>query len=83
MQSWFDESEYLILLQVPDEETLLEFADAAHSPDGFLEYYLQHEPDFEGHPGGWHTALALEPSPQTQRLCANLPLALREPSAMV
>lgn len=53
-----------IVLAVADERELLEWADRLAGwcgPDAHIEgtpWTLFHEPDLEGHPDGWHTALA-------------------------
>lgn len=72
--AWHRDSQYLVLLAASDEEalrTLLQRATDQAIP--VSEYY---EPDLENS----LTAIALAPSAETRRLCANLPLALREVS---
>jgi hypothetical protein len=62
-----------VLVSCENEDKLLDIADVAHR-DG-LQYTLINEPDWEGNP---HTAIALEPTAASRKLCANLPLALKE-----
>jgi peptidyl-tRNA hydrolase len=71
-QPWIADSNYLVVLSVADESALrvlLEQAVQRH-----LRFTAFHEPDRNDE----LTALALEPGPATSRLCANLPLCLRE-----
>ena len=74
---WLEGSEYLILLQVPDEMSLVRYAHRAILAG--IETHVQCEPDMGGAP----TAVAIAPSDFTSRMCAQLPLALKEDSAMV
>jgi hypothetical protein len=80
---WKSESNYICILQVPDEETLLDFADLAWK-DGvkFITFY---DPDVGPHDGdyrGSHTAMAVEPG-EFYRHLSQLPLALREAREVV
>jgi peptidyl-tRNA hydrolase len=67
---WFEQSNTLALLAVPDEEALRRLADRADDRD--LKLSLFREPDLDNA----LTAIALEPGHRSQRLCRNLPLAL-------
>lgn len=66
---WLRESQYLIVVSVPDEQALLDLTARA----GALPRHLWREPDLDGQA----TAVALAPGPVARRLCANLPLAGR------
>lgn len=70
----------LVVLEVPDEEALLDYADACcgmtmDSRGTTTRYALFHEPDLEDDPRGWHTALAV--GPEGGRFLSRLPLAFR------
>lgn len=65
---WFNRSNTLVLLEVPDERSLVELADEARSLG--LPVSLFREPDIDNAP----TALALGPDGRT--LVRRLPLAL-------
>lgn len=68
-QRWVNESNYIVVLQVPDEEALLWHADVL---SGFISsdlahvqnFTLVHEPDIDAHtvivvsPGSYHTRLS-------------------------
>jgi peptidyl-tRNA hydrolase len=69
---WHDESNYLIVLAAPDEPSLLALLQRAESQG--LRTTLFTEPDLNDEA----TALVIEPGLAAERLCANLPLALRE-----
>lgn len=69
---WFVLSNYLIIVAVPDETALGALRIKAA---GFrIEHVAVSEPDLDGQ----YTALALAPTEATRKLCASLPLALRE-----
>ena len=74
MEEWFDTSEYLVLLQVPDERALKTYA--LHAINLSIYMHAQVEPDMDDAV----TAVALEPGLVTQQLLSELPLALREES---
>lgn len=69
---WLRESQFLVVVSVPDERELL--ALALRASDSGLPHHLWCEPDMDGQA----TAVALAPGPVAKRLCANLPLAGRE-----
>lgn len=71
MRQWHDQSGYLILLSVPDEDQLLELMDvvaAAGAPHAYMT-----EPDI----GNEHTAVAVAPHPINATF-GHLPLQGRE-----
>lgn len=65
-----------MLVSVADEEALLDLKEDAQRRG--IKSILITEPDWPNAP---YTALVLEPGEAASKLCANLPLALRE-SAM-
>lgn len=69
---WFAQSNYLAWLSVADEVELMRLITEAK--DRGLRWSAFHEPDV----GGQITAIALEPHPETVKLCKGLPLALKE-----
>lgn len=71
------DSQYLIVVNVPDEDTLHRLVTDADRHG--VPHSLWHEPDLTDPGSGRHqaTAVALAPTVQTRRLCANLPLAGR------
>lgn len=70
--SWQQESNFLIILSVPDEENLRDLGKSAVALGLPVTYFT--EPDI----GDELTALAIAPSPATVELTAKLPLALSE-----
>ncbi len=66
---WFDESNYLILVSVPNEEVLLDHAATIGVPNAVIR-----EPDLNNEA----TAVAVGPSETAWRALAQLPLAFRE-----
>lgn len=70
---WLTQSNFLVIVAVPDENALLDLITQAHQR-GITRAAVR-EPDI----GDEVTAVCLEPGPAAQRLCANLPLALRRP----
>lgn len=70
---WLDESNYLVVVSVRDEQALAELA--ARAVEEGLARTLVREPDLDNS----LTAVALQPGEEARRLCANYPLALREP----
>lgn len=69
-RQWLDDSNFIVVLAVPDEEELLAYADAAWKAEH--PYHVVFEPDVES-----HTAVVFGPGAFCQRF-ASLPLALRE-----
>lgn len=69
-REWFEGSNTLALLAVPDERALRALVDRAF--DRGVRIGVFAEPDL----GGELTAVALEPSPEARRLCRSIPLAL-------
>lgn len=74
MKEWYSGSNYLILLSVPDEDTLLDYANLALSEG--IPHSLVLEPDL----GPEHTALAIAPSWLAARF-SSLPLLGKEVAA--
>jgi len=70
---WFEKSNTLALLSVPDEEALSHFLRRAS--DRGIRTAIFREPDI----GDRLTAIALEPGAEVRRLCRGLPLALKDP----
>jgi peptidyl-tRNA hydrolase len=71
-EEWYRDSSYLVLVAVPDEESLTQLLIKAREAD--LVTSIWREPDKDNE----MTAIALEPGRRATRLCANLPLLLRE-----
>lgn len=69
---WHTESNFLVILTVEDEDALLDLMD--HVRERQIKHVVFIEPDLNHE----HTAIALEPSLDAEKLVANLPLALRE-----
>lgn len=69
---WLNASNFLVVVAIPDEAALRELISAA-GQRGITAYAVR-EPDL----GDEITAAALEPDEAARRLCASLPLALRE-----
>jgi len=72
MRPWFRESQYLIVVTVPDEISLIRVASIANAEG--LAICTWHEPDLDGAT----TAVAIQPGAMARRICANLPLLGRE-----
>lgn len=70
---WFRHSNWLIYVAVPDEQGLLDLANAAGGKG--LRSIVVREPDLDNAA----TAVALEPGDAARRLCAQFPRALRAP----
>lgn len=70
--SWQRDSNYLVIVSVPDEPSLMRLASRAVEKE--LPFTVVREPDLNDQP----TALALHPWDTARKLCSNLPLALRE-----
>lgn len=68
---WRRNSNFLVIVAVPDENALLYLANAASALG--LKHTVVREPDY----GNTVTAIALEPGDMARRLCAEFPLALK------
>ena len=68
---WFDESNHLAVLSVPNERALENLIEKAERRG--ITYAVFREPYLENRV----TAVALEPGDTGRRLCSGLPLALR------
>lgn len=68
---WHLESNYLVIVAAPNEEALAELAGLAVE-EGIIRC-ITREPDLDN----TITAVALEPGATAQRLCAQLPCALK------
>lgn len=73
---WQRDSQYLVIVTVPDEVALIGLASNAIARN--LEVATWHEPDMAGEA----TAVALEPGLAARRLCSNLPLLGRDLKAV-
>lgn len=69
---WFNKSNYLGWLTVPDEKELIRLVEEALLRG--IPVSVFREPDV----GDQVTAIALAPGPQTKKLVSKLPLALKE-----
>lgn len=69
---WFKSSNFLAWLSVEDEVELMRLITEAQ--DRGLRWSAFREPDV----GGQITAIAIEPHPETAKICRGLPLALKE-----
>jgi len=70
--SWHKNSNYLAYLSVKDEKEMLFLIEKAHSRGITISIFR--EPDIDNQV----TAIALEPSDESKRVCRNLPCALKE-----
>lgn len=70
--AWHTDSNYLVLVAVPDEPALEALLDAAKDRDILLTEIR--EPDYDDA----LTAIVLEPTDASRRLCSSLPLTLRQ-----
>lgn len=70
---WIRDSNFLVVVAVPDEPALMRLTTSVVEEG--IAHTLVREPDLDGQA----TALAIEPGDDARRLCANLPLALKEP----
>lgn len=68
---WYRDSNYLVILEVPDQTQLEKLVEDCRKQT--LAYTVFREPDI----GNEATAVAIEPSPLTQRLVAKLPLLFK------
>lgn len=71
---WLLRSNFLVIVTVPDENALMDLISEAHRR-GIMHTGVR-EPDIDDE----LTAVAFTPGRAAQKLCANLPLALRERS---
>jgi hypothetical protein len=69
---WFEKSNYLGLLSVSDEQTLINLIEQAAAHD--IRFSIFREPDIDNQ----ITAIALAPGPKSKKLCNRLPLALKD-----
>lgn len=69
--TWLRDSQFLVVVQVPDEQALMDLTYAAD--DKQIDLHLWREPDCHDQA----TAVAFAPVPATMRLCSSLPLAGR------
>lgn len=74
---WLRDSNFLVIVTAPHEDALAELAGLAVE-EGILRS-ITREPDLDN----TITAVALEPGPIARRLCAQLPLALRNETQMI
>jgi hypothetical protein len=72
VRPWIIQSNFLVIVSVPDEDALLDLITEA-SRRGIIRTAVR-EPDLNNEA----TAVALAPGDATRKLCANLPLALKE-----
>ena len=70
--SWRKNSQYLTYLSVKDESELLFLIEKAHSRRIVISLFR--EPDIDNQ----ITAIAMEPSDESRRLCRGIPCALKE-----
>jgi len=78
-RTWFEQSNTLAVLSVPDGDALSALCAAARANG--IAYSCYHEPDIgqlAPKYDGSCTAIVLEPSAASRRLCRELPLALKE-----
>lgn len=71
-REWYEKSNYLGFLSVANEEELKLFIAQAIIQD--IRISIFREPDVDNE----ITAIALEPSTKSKKLCSRLPLALKE-----
>lgn len=71
-KQWNDNSNYLVILSVENEEQLLLFLEKFKKHN--LKTTIFKEPDI----GNEVTAIAVQPSEKSKKLTSNLPLALKE-----
>ncbi len=69
---WHRDSQFLVVVSVPDEQALMDLTYAAD--DKGISLSLWREPDCHDQA----TAVALAPVPASKTLCSSLPLAGRE-----
>ena len=69
---WYTNSNYIVVLAAKDLQDLLYVLERARKKDLLTSVFT--EPDLDNEV----TSIAIQPSELTQKLCSNLPLALRE-----
>lgn len=69
---WITESNFLVIVAVPDEDSLWAFAEEAFKRN--IVRVNVTEPDLDNE----LTAVALAPGNAAKKLCANLPLAMKQ-----
>ena len=72
MRPWIIQSNFLVVVSVPDENALLDLITEA-SRRGLRRTAVR-EPDIDNEA----TAVAIEPGQEAKKLCATFPLALKE-----
>lgn len=72
VRPWIIKSNFLVIVSVPDEDALLDLITEA-SRRGITRTAVR-EPDLDNEA----TAVALAPGDAARKLCANLPLAMKE-----
>ena len=65
---WMVESNFIVLVTVPDEDSLARVATTANERG--LRITLNYEPDVDNQ----LTAVVIEPGPEARRLCSHMPL---------
>lgn len=70
-KEWFEKSNYLGFLSVDNESDLNRLIEKAQNQN--IHYSVFREPDIDNQ----ITAIALEPSSNTKKLCSRIPLALK------
>ncbi len=71
-QEWFKQSNYLCMLAANNEAELIQLIDKAIAQN--IKFSIFREPDIDDQ----ITAIALEPSIKSKKICSNLRLALKE-----
>lgn len=72
VRPWIIQSNFLVIVSVPDEDALLDLITEA-SRRGIIRTAVR-EPDLDNEA----TAVALAPGAAARKLCASLPLAMKE-----
>ena len=76
-KEWHDKSNYIVILAAKDEQDLLKVLERCRK--ACLHTSVFTEPDMDNQV----TGIAIEPSEMTQKICSNLPLALKERKEIV
>jgi len=69
---WYNKSNYIAVLEIKNEPAIHELLEKASSKQ--IRFSIFREPDINDE----ITAIVLEPGDKSRKLCANLPLALKE-----